>query len=57
MNIATLRKEIERDEGIKYEIYHDHLGYPTFGIGHFVKTSDAEFIQILMNYQKKPNTL
>lgn len=45
MNIATLRKEIERDEGIKYEIYHDHLGYPTFGIGHFVKTSDPEFGQ------------
>ena len=45
MNLATLRKEIERDEGIKYEIYYDHLGYPTFGIGHFVKTDDPEFGQ------------
>ena len=40
MNLAVLRKEIERDEGIKYEIYYDHLGYPTFGIGHLVKTDD-----------------
>ena len=45
MNLAVLRKEIERDEGIKYEIYYDHLGYPTFGIGHFVKTDDPEFGQ------------
>ena len=45
MNLATLRKEIERDEGIKYEIYYDHLVYPTFGIGHFVKTDDPEFGQ------------
>jgi GH24 family phage-related lysozyme (muramidase) len=26
-----------------YEIYHDHLGYPTFGVGHLVLESDAEF--------------
>ena len=33
MNIDKLRKELERDEGCIYEIYLDHLGYPTFGIG------------------------
>ena len=27
MNLATLRKEIERDEGIKYEIYYDSYHY------------------------------
>ena len=33
---------MEADEGVKYEIYNDHLGYPTFGIGHLVIESDPE---------------
>ena len=43
MNIEKLRKELEIDEGVKYEIYLDHLGLPTFGIGHLVTKSDPEF--------------
>ena len=27
----SLGKQLEIDEGVKYEIYNDHLGYPTFG--------------------------
>ena len=42
MNIEQLRKELEVDEGVKYEIYNDHLGYPTFGIGHLVRDNDPE---------------
>jgi len=42
MNIEQLRKELELDEGVKYEIYNDHLGYATFGIGHLVIDSDPE---------------
>ena len=42
MNIEQLRKELERDEGVKYEVYHDHLGYPTFGIGHLITDDDPE---------------
>ena len=42
MNIENLRKELELDEGVKYEIYNDHLGYATFGIGHLVIDSDPE---------------
>jgi lysozyme len=42
MNIDQLRKELERDEGVKYEVYHDHLGYPTFGIGHLITDDDPE---------------
>ena len=42
MNIEQLRKELEEDEGVKYEIYNDHLGYPTFGIGHLVRDTDPE---------------
>ena len=42
MDIRQLRKELEVDEGVKYEIYNDHLGYPTFGIGHLVRDTDPE---------------
>ena len=42
MNIEQLREQLEVDEGCVYEIYNDHLGYPTFGIGHLVKESDPE---------------
>ena len=42
MDIEQLRIELEDDEGIKYEIYKDHLGYPTFGVGHLVRESDPE---------------
>ena len=34
MNIDQLRQELAADEGCKYEIYLDHLGLETFGIGH-----------------------
>ena len=42
MDIAKLREQLEIDEGVKYEIYRDHLGYPTFGIGHLILESDPE---------------
>jgi len=42
MDLEVLRKQIEADEGCKYEIYLDHLGLPTFGIGHLVIESDEE---------------
>ena len=43
MNIANLREQLKIDEGIKYEIYNDHLGYPTFGIGHLITEADEEY--------------
>ena len=43
MDLIKLRKQLEIDEGVKYEIYKDHLGYPTFGIGHLVTDTDPEF--------------
>tara|TARA_Y100001963_G_scaffold54031_1_gene75786 strand:+ start:2356 stop:2802 length:447 start_codon:yes stop_codon:yes gene_type:complete len=42
MNVEKLREQLKIDEGCVYEIYTDHLGYPTFGIGHFVIESDPE---------------
>ena len=43
MNIDKVRRRLEIDEGVVYEIYEDHLGYATFGIGHLVRTSDPEY--------------
>ena len=43
MDLRQLREELTEDEGCKYEIYLDHLGYPTFGIGHLVTESDPEY--------------
>jgi len=43
MDLEKLREELEIDEGVKYEIYNDHLGYPTFGIGHLVTEDDPEY--------------
>ena len=43
MDVEKLRKQLEIDEGVVHEIYLDHLGYPTFGIGHLVTDEDPEF--------------
>jgi|TARA_Y100000748_G_scaffold296473_1_gene289323 lysozyme len=42
MNIEQLREQLEIDEGVEYEVYLDHLGYATFGVGHLVLESDPE---------------
>ena len=42
MNKDKLREEIAEDEGCKYEIYLDHLGLPTCGIGHLITEADEE---------------
>ncbi len=41
--IKELQSELEADEGCKYQIYLDHLGYPTAGIGHLITEKDDEF--------------
>ena len=35
-------EQLKIDEGVVYEIYNDHLGYPTFGVGHLILESDPE---------------
>ena len=45
-----LREELKIDEGCKYEVYLDHLGLPTFGIGHLITERDPE-------YQKEVGTV
>jgi lysozyme len=45
MNKDQLREELAEDEGCKFEIYLDHLGLPTYGIGHLVVEGDPEYGQ------------
>lgn len=42
MDIEKLREQLKIDEGCVYELYNDHLGFATFGIGHLVTESDPE---------------
>ena len=38
-------EQLKIDEGVIYEVYEDHLGYPTFGVGHLILESDPEYGQ------------
>jgi len=42
MDIEQLRNELSKDEGCVHEVYLDHLGNPTFGIGHLIRSCDSE---------------
>ena len=42
MKTDKLMEELKYDEGVIYRIYKDHLGYPTFGIGHLIVEGDTE---------------
>ena len=42
MNLEQLQEDLEVDEGVVYAVYKDHLGYPTFGIGHLITEDDPE---------------
>lgn len=42
MNKQAVYEQLKIDEGVVYEIYEDHLGYATFGVGHLVLESDPE---------------
>ena len=34
--------QLKIDEGVVYEVYLDHLGYPTCGVGHLIREEDYE---------------
>ena len=42
MNRKAVYEQLKKDEGVKYEIYQDHLGYLTFGVGHLITDADPE---------------
>ena len=46
MNIKQFREELKRDEGVKNEVYLDHLGLPTCGIGHLITEWDTEYNEL-----------
>ena len=43
MDLDRLMEDLEHDEGVKYQVYLDHLGLPTFGIGHLITENDPEY--------------
>jgi len=43
MNRQRLREQLIQDEGVVYEVYKDHRGFKTFGIGHLIKRTDEEY--------------
>ena len=43
MNMEEFKKEIIEDEGVKHEVYLDHLGLPTMGVGHLITEWDEEY--------------
>jgi lysozyme len=43
MNREAVFETLKVDEGVVYEIYKDHLGYDTFGVGHLVVENDPEY--------------
>ena len=42
LNREAVFEQLKIDEGVVNEIYLDHLGYPTFGVGHLILESDEE---------------
>lgn len=50
----TIEEMLRRDEGVKVELYWDHLGFPTIGIGHLIlheKTRDRAKINRALSQQ------
>jgi len=41
-DIERVKQQLKQDEGVVCEIYLDHLGYKTCGIGHLVLETDPE---------------
>ena len=41
--MEKLRQQLIIDEGVKYEVYLDHLSLKTCGIGHYIRQDEPEF--------------
>lgn len=42
MDVRKVFEQLKIDEGVVYRIYEDHLGHPTFGVGHLIREEDPE---------------
>ena len=43
MNLERLKQQLIIDEGVKYRVYLDSKGLPTFGVGHLLTEKDPEW--------------
>ncbi len=51
--MEKLRQQLIIDEGVKYEVYLDHLQLKTVGIGHLCREDEPEFDQPVGTQIKK----
>ena len=42
-NRNNVYEQLKIDEGVVYAVYEDHLGLPTFGVGHLILKDDEEW--------------
>ncbi len=42
MDRKAVFEQLKYDEGVRYEVYRDHMGYGTFGVGHLITSKDEE---------------
>lgn len=45
MNRKEVFEQLKIDEGVEYGVYLDHMGNPTFGVGHLILEQDPEYGQ------------
>ena len=50
MDMEKLRQQLIIDEGVKYEVYLDHLSLKTCGIGHYIRQDEPEFDLVIGMY-------
>lgn len=43
MDRERVFEQLKIDEGVEYEVYADHLGLHTFGVGHLITDRDEEW--------------
>jgi len=57
MDIEKLKKEIRQEEGTKFEVYKDHLGNLTYGVGHLVRDYEKLELGDIISHKKVEKTL
>tara|TARA_R100001377_G_C3194437_1_gene112015 strand:- start:880 stop:1311 length:432 start_codon:yes stop_codon:yes gene_type:complete len=57
MNLEKLKEEIRKEEGTKFEVYKDHLGNLTYGVGHLVRDYEKLELGDIISHKKVEKTL
>jgi|TARA_R110000823_G_C15813949_1_gene488542 GH24 family phage-related lysozyme (muramidase) len=57
MDLEKLKEEIRKEEGTKFEVYKDHLGNLTYGVGHLVRDYEKLELGDIISHKKVEKTL